>query len=323
MIKVYNTDIDTNIMEEVHEIKKGCWINMTNPTEEEIKFICSELTIQEDFIRYSLDYEEKARIDYEEDDDTVLFIIDVPIKEKEQEREIYTTMPIGIIVVRDDFVITVSLKELELIEDFALGKVKGFATYKKSRFILQVMYRTSSNYLTSLKLINKETELAEYTLKKSMNNEEILKLLDLEKSLVYITTSLRANEAVMERTVKIKNIKLYEDDEDILEDAIIENKQAIEMSKIYTDVLNSSMDAYSSVISNNLNETMKLLTSITIIISIPTLIASLWGMNVEVPFEITKYGFWILCAIAILVTAVTVILLNKKGLLGGKNVSRK
>ena len=315
MIKIYQTDIETNKMKKINQIAKGCWINMTNPSEEEIKDICNKLNIQEDFIRYSLDYEEKARIDYEEDDDTVLFILDVPIKEKEQEREIYTTMPIGIIVVRDDYIITVSLKELALLEDFTTGKVKGFATYKKSRFILQIMFKNSSQYLNSLKLINRETELTEYTLKKSMKNEEILKLLDLEKSLVYITTSLRANEAVMERTVKIKNIKLYEDDEDILEDAIIENKQAIEMSKIYTDVLNSSMDAYSSLISNNLNETMKLLTSITIIISIPTLIASLWGMNVEVPFEITEYGFWILCAIAIVITTVTVILLNKKGLL--------
>ena len=173
------------------------------------------------------------------------------------------------------------------------------------------MFKTSSSYLNSLKLINKETEIAEETLKISMKNEEILKLLDLEKSLVYITTSLRANEAVMERTVKIKNIKLYEDDEDILEDAIIENKQAIEMSKIYIDVLNS----YSSLISNNLNETMKLLTSITIIISIPTLIASLWGMNVEVPFEITEYGFWILCIISVVVTIIGIVLLNKKGLL--------
>lgn len=315
MVKIYQTDLDTNIMKESNEYIRGSWINMTNPSEEEIKNVCLALNIQEDFIRYSLDYEEKARIDYEEDDDTVLFILDVPIKEKEQDREIYTTMPIGIIVVRDEFIITVSLKELPLIEDFALGKVKGFASYKKSRFILQIMFKVSSEYLYVLKLINKETEMTEYTLKKSMKNEEILKLLDLEKSLVYITTSLRANEAVMERTVKIKNIKLYEDDEDILEDAIIENKQAIEMSKIYADVLNSSMDAYSSVISNNLNETMKLLTSITIIISIPTLIASLWGMNVEVPFEITKYGFWILCAIAFIVTAVTIILLNKKGLL--------
>ena len=165
-------------------------------------------------------------------------------------------------------------------------------------------------------MINRETEFAENRLKTSMKNRELLKLLDLEKSLVYFITSLRANEAVMERTIKIKNIKLYEDDEDILEDAIIENKQAIEMSKIYKDILDSTMDAYSSIISNNLNEVMKLLTSITIIISIPTLIASLWGMNVEVPFEIEKYGFWILCGIAFVVTAVTIVLLNKKGLLG-------
>ena len=315
MIKMYQTDIETNMMREINTFERGCWINMTSPSEAEIKMVCEYANIQEDFIRYSLDSEEKARIDYEEDDDTILFILDVPTREKERDREIYTTMPIGIIVVRDECIITVSLKKLSLIEDFALGKMKGFATYKKSRFILQRMFKVSSSYLTTLKLINDETEMTEYTLKKSMQNQELLKLLDIEKSLVYITTSLRANEAVMERTVKIKSIKLYADDEDILEDAIIENKQAIEMSKIYTDVLNSSMDAYSSVISNNLNETMKLLTSITIIISIPTLIASLWGMNVEVPFEISKYGFWILCAIAIIITAVTVILLNKKGLL--------
>lgn len=316
MIKIYNTDIETNIFEEVNEYKSGSWIDMINPTEEEIKTVCSKLNIQEDFIRYSLDSEEKARIDYEEDDDTVLFIMDVPIKETEENHEIYTTMPFGMIVVRDDYIITVSLKKLDIFKDFRDNKVKGFSTYKKSRFILQTMFKNSSSYLTYLKLINRETEVAENRLKNSMKNRELLKLLDLEKSLVYFITSLRANEAVMERTIKIKNIKLYEDDEDILEDAIIENKQAIEMSKIYKDILDSTMDAYSSIISNNLNEVMKLLTSITIIISIPTLIASLWGMNVEVPFEIAKYGFWILCAIAFVVTAVTIVLLNKKGMLG-------
>ncbi len=316
MVKIYRTDIETNKFKEIKEYRVGSWINMVNPSEDEIKKVCSKLNIQEDFIRYSLDSEEKARIDYEEDDDTVLFIMDIPIKETEGNHEIYTTMPFGMIVVRDDFIITVSLKELDIIKEFETGKVKGFATYMKSRFILQVMYKNSSSYLTYLKLINRETEFAENRLKTSMKNRELLKLLDLEKSLVYFITSLRANEAVMERTIKIKNIKLYEDDEDILEDAIIENKQAIEMSKIYKDILNSTMDAYSSIISNNLNEVMKLLTSITIIISIPTLIASLWGMNVEVPFEIEKYGFWILCGIAFVVTAVTIVLLNKKGLLG-------
>lgn len=316
MIKIYNTDILTDKFEEINEYKEGSWINMISPSEDEIRTVCSNLNIQEDFIRYSLDSEEKARIDYEEDDDTILFIMDVPILEQVENHEIYTTMPFGIIVVRDDFIITVSLKELDILKDFTINKVKGFATYKKSRFILQVMYKNSSSYLNYLKLINRETEIAENRLKSSMKNKALLKLLDLEKSLVYFITSLRANEAVMERTIKIKNIKLYEDDEDILEDAIIENKQAIEMSKIYKDILDSTMDAYSSIISNNLNEVMKLLTSITIIISIPTLIASLWGMNVEVPFEIEKYGFWILCGIAFAVTAVTIVLLNKKGLLG-------
>lgn len=316
MIKIYNTDIETNNFKEINEYKSGSWIDMINPTEEEIKTVCSKLNIQEDFIRYSLDSEEKARIDYEEDDDTVLFIMDVPIKETEENHEIYTTMPFGMIVVRDDYIITVALKKLDILKDFRDNKVKGFSTYKKSRFILQTMFKNSSSYLTYLKLINRETEVAENRLKTSMKNRELLKLLDLEKSLVYFITSLRANEAVMERTIKIKNIKLYEDDEDILEDAIIENKQAIEMSKIYKDILDSTMDAYSSIISNNLNEVMKLLTSITIIISIPTLIASLWGMNVEVPFEIAKYGFWILCSIAFVVTAVTIVLLNKKGMLG-------
>ena len=316
MIKIYNTDIVTDKFEEINEYREGSWINMINPSEEEIKTVCSNLNIQEDFIRYSLDSEEKARIDYEEDDDTVLFIMDVPILEQVENHEIYTTMPFGMIVVRDDFIITVSLKELDILKDFTINKVKGFATYMKSRFILQVMYKNSSSYLNYLKLINRETEITENRLKTSMKNKELLKLLDLEKSLVYFITSLRANEAVMERTIKIKNIKLYEDDEDILEDAIIENKQAIEMSKIYKDILDSTMDAYSSIISNTLNEVMKLLTSITIIISIPTLIASLWGMNVEVPFEIEKYGFGILCGIAFIVTAITIALLNKKGLLG-------
>ena len=315
MVKIYNTDMETNIFEEVKEYQKGSWINMTNPNEKEIKSVCDNLKIQEDFIRYSLDNEEKARIDYEEDDDTVFFIMDVPVKETEQDREVYSTMPIGIIVVRDDYIITVALKELDLIKDFTKGKVKGFSTYKKSRFILQLMYKNASTFLGYLKQINKETEIAENSLKESMKNDDLLKLLDLEKSLVYITTSLRANEAVMERTIKIKNIKLYEEDEDILEDAIIENKQAIEMSKIYRNVLDSSMDAYSSIISNNLNEVMKLLTSITIIISIPTLIASLWGMNVPVPFQTMEHGFLILCVLGFLVTLVTVLLLNKKKLL--------
>lgn len=315
MVKIYQTDLENNQTKIITNYEKGSWINMVNPTEEEIKEVCSNLNIREDFIRYSLDSEEKARIDSEEEDNTILFIIDVPIKERENGNEVYTTMPIGLIVVRDDFFITVSLKNTDLIKSFENEKRKMITTYKKSRFILQIMYNNSSNFLVALKKINKETELAEGTLKTSMQNKELLQLLALEKGLVYITTSLRANEAVMERTLKIRNIKLYEEDEDILEDAIIENKQALEMSKIYRDILNSTMDAYASIISNNLNGVMKFLTSITIIISIPTLIASLWGMNVPVPMQNHPMGFGILIIVSLVITGLAVILLNRKGML--------
>ena len=314
MFKIYNTDIVTNEFKEVDEYIKGSWINMVNPTEEEIKDVCSSINMQEDFIRYSLDYEEKARIDFEEDDNTVLFIIDVPIIEKEKDSQIYSTMPIGMIVVRDDFFITVSIKETKLIQSFEEGNIKNFATYMKSRFIFQIMYKNSADFLRYLKRINKETEIAEYILKNSMKNKELLKLLSLEKGLVYFTTSLKSNEVVMEKTLRGKFIKLYEDDEDILEDAIIENKQAIEMGKIYSDILNGTMDAYASIISNNLNGVMKFLTSITIVLAVPTMISSFWGMNVALPLENSPSGFLIMIAISILLTVFVAWWLKKRNM---------
>lgn len=315
MIKIYNSDINTNELKTLKEIENGSWINMVNPTDEEINKVCQAVKIKEDFIRYSLDYEEKARIDEEDEDGTILFVVDVPIIEKEKESEIYTTMPLGMIVVRDEYFITVSLKKNFIIESFEKKRVKGFSTYKKSRFLLQIMYTNAAHYLTFLKQINKETEIAESILKNSMKNRELLKLLSLEKGLVYFTTSLKSNEVVMEKTLRGKILKLYDEDEDILEDAIIENKQAIEMSKIYTDILNGTMDAYASIISNNLNGVMKFLTSITIILAIPTLIASLWGMNVPVPLQNNPFGFPILVIISILVTIIAVLMLKRRDLL--------
>ena len=312
MLKIYNTDIETNNFEEIKEFKKGSWISLTNPSEIEIKKVCESINIQEDFIRDALDFEEKARIDTEEDDNTILFVVDVPIIEKNEENQIYTTMPLGMIVVRDDFFITVSLRRNKIIEDFEKRKIKNFQTYKKSRFIFQILYLNSSYYLTHLKQINKETEIAEYILKNSMRNKELLKLLSLEKSLVYFTTSLKSNELVMEKTMKGKIIKLYEDDEDILEDAIIENRQAIEMAKIYSDILNGTMDAYASIISNNLNGVMKTLTSITIVLAVPTMISSFWGMNVPVPFQYNKFGFLVMILLAIVITLVVTWWLKKR-----------
>ena len=315
MLKIYNTNIETNKIEEIKEFKKGSWINLVNPSEVEIKKVCENINIQEDFIKYALDYEEKARIDQEEDDNTILFIVDVPVIEKNEENDIYTTMPLGMIVVRDDFFITVSLKKNKIIEDFEKRKIKNFQTYKKTRFIFQILYLNSSYYLNYLKQINKETESAEYILKNSMKNKELLKLLSLEKGLVYFTTSLKSNEIVMEKTMRGKIVKLYDEDEEILEDAIIENRQAIEMAQIYSNILNGTMDAYASIISNNLNGVMKFLTSITIILAVPTMISSFWGMNVGLPFQNSPAGFVIMVVVAIVTTLAVTWWLKRKDML--------
>lgn len=315
MVKIYNTNIETNEFKEIKEYAKGSWINMVNPNEKEIQEVCENLKINDQFIRDALDFEEKARIDQEDDDNTILFVVDVPIIEKVEGVDTYTTMPVGMIVVRDDYFITVSLRKNRIIEDFEKRKIKNFQTYKKTRFIFQILYLNASYYLTYLKQINKETEFAEYILKNSLRNKELLKMLSLEKSLVYFATSLKSNEIVMEKTLRGRIIKLYDEDEDILEDAITENKQAIEMAQIYNNILNGTMDAYASIISNNLNGVMKTLTSITIILAVPTMISSFWGMNVNLPLQNNPYGFIIMVLLAVLITVIVTIWLNKKDML--------
>lgn len=314
MLKMYNTDIKTNKTKETDEFIKGNWINMVAPTEEEIKKVCKNVNIEEDFIRYALDYEEKARIDYEEDDNTILFIIDVPVIEVESGNKVYSTMPIGIIFVRDDYFITVSLTDNYIIQE--LEKKKNVVTYKKSRLLLQIFYSNSERFLSLLKRLNKETEVAEGVLKNSMKNKELLKLLSLKKSLVYFTTSLKSNEVVMEKTLRGNLIKLYEEDEDILDDAIIENKQAIEMSRIYSDILTETLDAYASIISNNLNGAMQFLTAITIILAIPTMISSYWGMNVPVPLQDNPFGFVVIVLFSLVIGLIAIIWLRRKQMLG-------
>ena len=316
MLKIYNTDIETNEFQEIKEFKKGAWINLVNPSENEIKKVCESVQIQDDFIRDALDFEEKARIDQEDDDNTTLFVVDVPVTERGEDGEVlYTTVPLGMIVVRDDFFITVSLRKNKIIESFEKRKIKNFQTYKKTRFIFQILYLNSSFYLSYLKQINKETEVAEYILKNSMRNKELLKMLTLEKGLVYFTTSLKSNELVMEKTLRGKIIKLYEEDEEILEDAITENRQAIEMAQIYNNILNGTMDAYASIISNNMNGVMKTLTSITIILAVPTMISSFWGMNVNLPLQNDSLGFIVMISISIVLTLIVSWWLRRKNML--------
>ena len=315
MVKMYNTDLKTNITEEVKEYKRGNWISMVSPSDEEIKNVCENTKISEDFIRYALDPEERARIDYEEDEDTTLVIVDVPTIEKSDDGRIYSTIPIGFIIVRDDYFIPVALENNEIIKSMNPLKMRSLITYKKSRLLLQFLYTSAEKYLNLLKIINRETEIAEQSLKETKKNKALLRLLSLEKSLVYFTTSLKANEVVMEKIDRGKVVKLYEEDEDLIEDVIIENRQAMEMSKIYSDILSGTMDAYASVISNNLNGVMKILTSITIILAIPTMISSFWGMNVAVPMQQNPYGFIAIIVASIVITIIVTMILKKKDFL--------
>mgnify|MGYP000407695786 CR=1 FL=1 len=311
MMKIYKTLDEQGFFREQTKLEKGCWINLINPTAQEINTLCNSIGVREEFIRYPLDQEEKARIDVE--DDQTLIVIDLPTVEKNDgEIEGFTTIPIGMIVVRDDYFITVCTAESPILREFIDCRVKGFFTFKKTRFILQILYKTAVYYLNYLKFINRETDKAENRLQKSMRNQELIRLLELEKSLVYFTTSLKSNEIVMEKLMRSKFIKMYEEDEDILEDAITENRQAIEMAKIYSDILNGSMEAYGSIISNNLNGVMKTLTSITIVLAVPTMISSFWGMNVSLPFEHSPFGFAIMIIIALLTTILVTWWLKKK-----------
>lgn len=314
MMKIYKTMDEQGLFREIDTLEKGAWINLVSPTVQEINTLCQSIGVQEDFIRYALDPEERARIDVEEDQ--VLILIDTPVIEKEKEAGIFSTLPLGLIVVRDDYFITVSTMDLPMIKEFRECRVKGFYTFKKTRFVLQLLYKVATYYLSYLKYINRETDLAEEKLKKSMRNEELIKMLALEKSLVYFTTALKSNEMVMEKLMRSKVIKMYEEDEDILEDAIVENRQAIEMGTIYRDILNGTMDAYASVISNNLNIVMKLLASVTIVLSVPTIVASLWGMNVKgLPFANNPFGFGIILLLAATISIGAYLILKKKDML--------
>ena len=278
MIKYYRT-MDHQI-HEISEPMEGTWISLVHPTASELATIAAEYKIDIDDLRAPLDEEERSHIEVEEG--YTLFIVDVPTTEERKEKEYFLTIPCGIILT-EKVIITVCLEDTSVLADFKNGRVRNFWTFKRTRFILQILYRNASLYLQYLRIIDKKSDSVEKQLHISTKNQELIELLELEKSLVYFSTSLRSNELVLEKMLKIDKIKQYPEDEELLDDVIIENKQAIEMADIYSNILSGTMDAYASVISNNLNIVMKVLAIITIVMSIPTMIASFWGMNVPVP----------------------------------------
>lgn len=273
---------------QLEEFEPDSWIDLVSPTEEELERVSQELGIPLDLLRGPLDEEEKSRIDVE--DGLTHVIVDIPVLVREEDQRGYETIPLGMLI-HHDYFITTCLRANPILGEFERGAIRGFATFWKTRFMLQILQRVSAFYLRYLGRIDRETDKIERELRVSMKNAEIFDLLGLQKSLVYFTTSLRANESVLQKLLRTKTIKMYEEDQDLLEDVIVENKQASEMAKIYTDILTGMMDAFTSVISNNLNRVMKFLTSVTILFSIPTIVASMYGMNVALPFQDYPHAF--------------------------------
>ncbi len=291
LIQIYKSrkDSDPAIIEVVTTPDDGSWVRLTSPTEGELAEVASAYSLPPEFLRAALDEEERPRIDAE--DGIVLIVLDVPMVTEMEGIRTLTTLPLGIII-SEKLIVTVCSRQSPILDDFIAGKVRHFHTAKKTRFLFQIFYRNASSYLNHLRQIEKSISRIEAELHRSMKNEELFQMMELEKSLIYFSTSLKSIEAVLERILRTKPLKMFEDDAEFLEDVIIENKQAMEMSQIYLHILNGMTGAFATIISNNLSIVMKFLASITIIIAIPTMIASFYGMNVtDLPLSKTPLAF--------------------------------
>lgn len=311
MIRIYKTDND-NLLE-VQKIVPNTWIDMVNPTEGEIDYVSETTGINRDLIAKMLDENELPRV--EKEGDSTLVVIDAPVRDEKDEDE-YATYPLGVIMSDKNYVVTVSMKKVTVLHDFRHSRVKNFRTAKKSRFLIQILGKTSAEYLKILNSVYKEIESKEDRLEKSTSNEDLIDLLATEKTLVYFTTSLKENDLVLERLTSGSAVQLYEGDADLLEDAMIENRQAIDMAKIYQDILTSITGTYATVVSNNLNDVMKFLAGITVVLSVPTMISSFMGMNVPFgTFDDSQMSWIILLVASFLASAVVFLWMKKKGLL--------
>ena len=305
MIRIFKTE--NGLIHQKDELSPGSWIALTNPTATEILEIANTYGIDPDDLRAPLDEEERSRIETE--DNYTLILVDIPSIEERNDKDWYVTIPMGIITT-EEVIITVCLEETPVLGAFMDGRVRDFHTYMKTRFILQVLYKNASLFLQYLRIIDKKSGVIEEKLHQSTKNRELIELLELEKSLVYFTTSLRSNEVVLEKLMRNEKIKKYPEDTDLLEDVIIENKQAIEMANIYSSIISGMMDAFASVISNNLNVIMKVLTSITILLTIPNIVFGFYGMNVA-GLPLDQFWWFPLVVAAAVIVAVAVILKKK------------
>lgn len=296
----------------VADATKGSWVNLVNPDPDDLALINMMTEIPTDVLKTALDMEERSHVEIEED--YIFVVINIPAI---RGVDTYDTVPLGIFIT-PDFFITICLEESEVLYPFINNQMTTFFTYKKTRFLFQIMHRTATLFLRYLQQINHRTDDIEVHLRHTTKNKDFFQLLELQKSMTYFSSALRTNGTVMDRILRIRRhedvrhlLKMYEEDEDLLEDVIIENKQAIEMVEMYSNILMNMMNAFTSIISNNLNMVMKLLASVTIILAVPTVIFSLWGTNVDVPFAGDPMGFAYVTLISVVVTIIVAIVLWK------------
>lgn len=314
MIQIYRKLLEDTKLQKLDELAIGSWIHLCTPSQEEIETVSTQLQIDATSLSAVLDDEEQPRVDV--DEGQKMIIIDVPRRYIRHGQSQVKTNPLGILVVRNDYIVTISNQEFEFMKMFQEDKVKEFYTDHKSRFTIQILYQVATYYLKCLKQINQDIETAEDSMFNATSNNDLAKMLSLEKTLVYFATSLRENETVLEKISKGNVIELFNEDQILLEDAIIENRQGIEMANLYREILSSMTDSFATVISNNLNGLMKFLAGITIVISIPTIVASFLGMNVPLGgLENNPYSFLILFIISIVISIIVAIILKRKNML--------
>ena len=299
-------------LQRINEILPNCWINAVNPTAEETEKIAA-LGIPQDFVTDPLDADERPRIE-EEDDGTILIVVRIPTSQPQDDPDIpYGTMPMGIILA-DKYIVTVCSRPTSILDAFSGGKISKLSTTKRYRFTLRLLMSVTNRFLDALRDINKLTDKLEDQLSDTMKNDVLLSLFKCQKSYVYFSQALKQNELVLVKMSRLAGFKKFEEDEDLLQDVITENTQAIDMTSISSDILSGMMDAFASVISNNLNVVMKLLASVTIILELPNIITGFMGMNVRFTEGVATSPAvpFIVLGVMLAVSFIAIYIFNKK-----------
>ena len=306
MLTIYKTTEQG--LEQLDSMANGTWIKAVDPTPEEIEKLVN-WGVDTDYINYSLDFDEMPRM--ERDEDYTFILIRIPHSQPNEDIP-YISIPLGIMI-KGNTIVTICRYDKDMFRVLANGKYRLLKTSKRYRFALYIFLETATRYLTHLREINRMTEIIEDKLQKSTRNREVLELLKYQKSLTYFATALRSNEVMMERVQRTQIFNYYEEDQDLLEDVLTENQQAIQMTNINTEILSSMMDAFASIISNNLNGVMKALAALTIVVSLPGTVAGFFGMNVMLPLSDTHpYAFLIVLGIALALTVIATYIFYKR-----------